>query len=79
VALAVGPWGTGIGDQIAAHIAMHDPAAVLRDVAAKRAIVRFLDPDGAPEGEGRFVAERTLLLLAQQFADRDDFRDQWRL
>jgi hypothetical protein len=61
------------------HIAMHDPAAVLRDIEAKRAVVRFLNPDGAPEGEGRFVAERTLRLLAQPFADRDDFRDEWKL
>jgi hypothetical protein len=69
-----------------AHIAMHDPAAVLRDIAAKRAIVEFWSiayrrPEDDP-GPGfdriRANARWTLLKLAQPFADRDDFREEWR-
>jgi hypothetical protein len=69
----------------AAHIAMHDPAAVLRDIAAKRAIVKechetFVAVEGWEYAAAPDLALRTLLLLAAQpFADRDDFRDQWRL
>jgi hypothetical protein len=79
-----------------AHIAMHDPAAVLRDVAAKRAIVT--EHEHVPTfkigsvaigcvvchrlGEGEGIEANgwcnTLKLLAQPFADRDDFREEWR-
>jgi hypothetical protein len=69
--------------QGAEHIAMHDPAAVLADVTAKRAIVEVHGgqhecPDPA-SWQYPYVGCETLRLLAQPFADRDDFRDQWRL
>jgi hypothetical protein len=53
------------------HIARWDPFRVLhhvasgrRDIEAKRIMLDFLDTAGAPEGEGRFVAERAIQLLA---------------
>jgi hypothetical protein len=77
--------------QGAEHIAMHDPAAVLRDVEAKRRIVeqaryaideatQHPEPPIGPVFEGRAaLAESILRLLAQPVADRDDFREEWRL
>jgi hypothetical protein len=87
----------GLEQARAGHIAMHDPAAVLRDVEAKRAIVT--EHEHVPTfkigsvaigcavchrlGEGEGIEANgwcnTMKLLAQPFADRDDFRDQWRL
>jgi hypothetical protein len=66
------------------HIALHDPAAVLRDVEAKRAIVKechetFVAVEGWEYAAAPDFALRTLLLLAQPFAGRNDFREQWRL
>jgi hypothetical protein len=60
------------------HIARHDPARVLREVAAKRALVDFLDPQGAPDGEGRYVAERALLLLALPYSGHSEYREEWK-
>lgn len=75
------------------HIARHDPARVLRDVEAKRAILRahWRDNDGAGpvcytcgdadpntgKREGEWPCE-TLRLLALPFADHKDFDESWR-
>jgi hypothetical protein len=76
--------------QGAAHIAMHDPAAVLRDVEAKRRIVELHEPvDGycteclVSESDiyGKQYEEAPcwhLRILAQPFGGRDDFRSEWR-
>jgi len=37
--LATGPYGCGISEEILAHVLLHDPARVLRDIEAKRRIV----------------------------------------
>jgi hypothetical protein len=50
----------------AEHMARHDPARVLREVEAKRAIVS----EGAPE--------YLLVHLAAVYADHPDYRDEWR-
>lgn len=63
---------------VAELIAAHDPAHVLAECAAKRVIVRFCDPAGAPDGEGRFVAEHVLQILALPYADRAGYREEWR-
>jgi hypothetical protein len=73
----------GLEQARAEHIAMQDPAAVLRDVEAKRRIVKLHGdqhecPDPA-SWEYPYVGCETLKLLAQQLADRDDFREEWRL
>lgn len=61
----------------AQHIAYWDPARVLAEIDAKRALLYFLDPREAPSGEGRFVAERVLVLLAQPHRSHPDFDPTW--
>lgn len=46
--IAVGPWDGGMDCAEAAHIARHDPARVLREVEAKRAIIGSQTSDHAP-------------------------------
>jgi hypothetical protein len=61
----------------AVHAARHDPARVLRDVEAKRRIMTFADR--RPElGEGRYVGEGVIRLLASVYADHPDYREEWR-
>jgi hypothetical protein len=68
------------------HIARHDPAWVLADVAAKRAIIETcaesltLQETGYYEdhtGE-RDLANFVLHRLAQPYADHPDFKAEWR-
>lgn len=61
----------------AAHIARHNPARVLADVAAKRRIVELLGPV-ANVGRGINGGE-VALALAQPYADHPDFREAWRV
>lgn len=69
------PWGSR--DAELAFMAHFDPARALREVEAKRAMLRFLDPTGAPDGEGRYVAERAIFLLAMTWSDHPDYRPEW--
>lgn len=62
-----------------AHIARWDPARVLAEVEAKRQMLDFLDPTDAPEGEGKYVAERAIVLLAQPYAGQPGWREEWRI
>lgn len=79
--------------EAAPHIARHDPARVLRDVAAKRRILEAHDSDGAHEcvdgpefGDwslrsphiGWEVNCLTLRLLALPYDQHEDYRDEWR-
>lgn len=74
------------------HIARHDPARVLREVAAKRAIIeaymesgreftRHMEA-GAPV-EARFGAmqalEHVIRNLATVYADHPDYREEWNI
>ncbi|MGZ4615214.1 MAG: DUF6221 family protein [Actinomycetes bacterium] len=69
----------------AAHIARNDPARVLRDVESKtRMVARYRadleDPDIADNVKGARL-ERMLYicrLLAEVYADHEDFREEWR-
>jgi hypothetical protein len=61
------------------HIARHDPARVLAEVAAKRAIVEWIedtravcDLDGYP-----FDSDTPLLHLAAIYSDRPGYRSEW--
>lgn len=60
------------------HAVRWDPVRVLDEVKAKRLLLDFLDPTDAPEGEGRFVAEHVLCLLALPYAGRPRWREEWR-
>jgi Family of unknown function (DUF6221) len=72
-AAAPGPWhgheagslravlpakGIGPDTAVVEHIARHDPARVLREVAAKRAILEFYvePPDGLPAGDSEVIS-----------------------
>lgn len=66
------------------HIARHDPARVLAECAAKRAVVLTLtawEPDSAPPPRvetAEHDAWRMLTALAQPHADHPDFDEAWR-
>ena len=49
------------------HIARHDPARVLREVKAKREILKHYDPPAAP-----FIRA-----MAAVYSDHPDYRDEW--
>lgn len=75
------------GSYLAAHIARHDPARVLREVAAKRAILAAWQEsltiqDGYREvgyEEGRREAqERDVRHLAAAWGDHPDYDPEWR-
>ena len=71
--------------QAAEHIAVHDPARVLRQVAAMRAIVdayeRAYHGDGIEETEAqharRVALEETVEALATVYTDRDAYNPDW--
>lgn len=84
---------TASNPRLAAHIARHDPARVLRDVEAKRRIVECHEPWTAANGDiicGRCGREhidgrpgghfpcQTLRLLAAMYADHPSYREEWR-
>ena len=73
----------------AAHIALNDPAAVLADIAAKRAILDMHEavcdevrkPTRAEHRANararQFALEEVLKLLAQPYAGREGWRTEW--
>lgn len=58
----------------AEHIARHDPARILAEVASKRAIVEEAGQFGLREGVMSFMA---LCHLATVYADHPDFQAEW--
>lgn len=72
---------------MAVHIARHDPARVLREVEAKRAILAEYEKEarvieqghrtGWTEG-GQAVRETVLRLHASVYADHPDYDESWR-
>ncbi|NUS74912.1 MAG: hypothetical protein HOV70_01760 [Streptomyces sp.] len=66
----------------AAFIAAHDPARVLREVEAKREIVRqadlYLCDSGPGCGYRTKHGHSVLRLLALAYADRPGYREEWR-
>jgi hypothetical protein len=80
--------GTGFAPQEALHIAEHDPARVLREVEAKRAVVdrylktladRRLHP-GDPALAGALLAWlHAVKLIARPFRHRPGWREEWAL
>ncbi|MEU9789094.1 DUF6221 family protein [Streptomyces sparsogenes] len=73
------------GPELAAHIAAHDPARVLRDIDARRSIVedlaealRWGERKGPDYQDGMEACERTLKRLALPYADRPGYRAEWR-
>ena len=81
-------WGVSIDDEDAAHIARHDPARVLREVAAKRTIIEWWqrgdpqpgDPAPSPTYEGwrkSLPGYQLLRQLAAVYSDHPDYRQEW--
>ena len=64
----------GIHPATAAHIARHDPAHVLRDIAVKRRIVEYCDNWRRDEFETGPILE----LLVLTYADHEAFREEWK-
>lgn len=78
--------------QDANHIARHDPARVLREIAAKRAVMIAADDatsyDMTVEGdrgvgsrnmiEDPYVGDVILRALASAYSDHPDFNEEWR-
>ena len=78
--------------QDANHIARHDPARVLREVAAKRAIIEAADEasdlDMSIDNDRRvgrrdmteepYLGDVILRALAASYADHPDFDEEWR-
>jgi len=82
-----GAWGLerGTGQQVAVHIALHDPARVLREVEAGRKILAEHVP---VRHQGRLMCATclaactfwpcpTLLALAAVHRDHPDWREDW--
>lgn len=67
----------------ATHIALHDPARVLREVESKRTIIeRHVTDIDSDHWEARLAAddfgEAALRLLAAVYSDRPGYREEWR-
>lgn len=70
-------------DEVGAHIARHGPAAVLREIEAKRLIIDML---AAVLGEyavsydfmARNLADEVLRLLASPDAEHPDYQEEWK-
>jgi len=74
-------WGPESESPAERHIAAHDPARVLRDIDAKRDLLRFAE--GVHDHHETFTAgvaarlEETLRLFALAYADRPGYREEW--
>lgn len=70
------------GARLAPHIARHDPARVLREIDAKREVLRLAERahDYHETFLNGFAAamEGALRLFALAYADRPGYRDEWR-
>jgi hypothetical protein len=72
------------GGRLARHIARWDPARVLAECAAKRAIIERLTPDptgtrdSAPAFQEQLNGEPTLKLLAAVYSNHPDYQQTWR-
>jgi hypothetical protein len=71
--------------EVHGHVLRHDPARVLADVAAKRAIMDALveaDREAgnliSPEGAYANGLEAAVRRLADAYADHPDYREEWR-
>ena len=80
--------GTGINAEALLHAALHSPARVLREVAAKRKVMdeyaealRILDgfrETGYEEGR-REALELACRAIALPYADHENYREEWAL
>jgi hypothetical protein len=89
--IAGGRWGDEASvfesDEDAAHVVRHDPARVLREIEAKRAIVaryeramenRRAHPKDLASAGALLALHGVVGLLALPYADREGYREEWR-
>jgi hypothetical protein len=87
--LATGPYETDLDEDVIEHMVLHDPARVLADIAAKRAILDEYERASAavPEDEQlwntsengyRAGLATAIEHLATAYADRPGWREEWR-
>lgn len=67
---------------VAYHIERHDPARVLREVAAKRAVLAIADDSPEQDWDGRahqhwLTVDKVLRALAAVWADHPDYLPEW--
>jgi hypothetical protein len=65
----------------AAHIARYDPARVLREIAAKRAILELFaisNEEGFGGSEGWTLVRDAVRQIAAVYSDHPDYREEWR-
>ena len=69
-------WETGWWPRVDAftHMARHDPARVLAECAAKRAIVEQAERTDSGWWESNYIA-----ILAAVYADHPDYQPEWKL
>lgn len=77
----------GVGDmstsEYAAHVARHDPARVLAECAAKRAIIRIaadqirLGQEAGLWKNWEDMATQNLSAIASVYADHPDYQQEW--
>jgi hypothetical protein len=83
---ATGTRSVTLSSAVAIHIADHDPARVLREVAAGRELLRIYEEARdyyrrnvqAPAGELTGLLTAIKLLAAGSFSDRPGYREEWR-
>lgn len=74
-------WGPDAESPAERHVAAHGPARVLREIDAKRDLLRFAE--GIHDHHETFTTgvaarlEQTLRLFALAYADRPGFREEW--
>lgn len=76
------PHASGVDPGGGPHIARHDPARVLRDIAAKRDVIaaasKVLEaPVNGELPDAPRLAEQVLCALAGAYSDHDDFDPEW--
>ncbi|HEX6471142.1 MAG TPA: DUF6221 family protein [Streptosporangiaceae bacterium] len=80
--LNVEPGEIGLTHSEIRHIALHDPAPVLRQVEAMRRVVDACEPDHRDAMESgddsTALATDALRLLASIWSDHPDYRAEWR-
>jgi len=65
---------------LAEHLCQWQPARVLAECAAKRAIIDRFPSDGDPGGDGyNFGIEYAIYALAAVYADHLDYDEAWRI
>lgn len=59
------------------HIARHDPARVLREVAAKRALLAWMGNYHNIHPDNRIYLNASLYVMAASYADHPDYQKEW--